>query len=149
MDILGCELEFLNMSIFTDTVVRQHQEGVSYRELAKRFSIPLSKVFNIINEKERKERRARCPECGALLEKLPCPACQIKRRIRQTQAGGKEYYMPESSEKKNRLKKDRPADGGQDEKRPLCALELRPREYKRYLEVRRRRESAAPDELNG
>lgn len=200
------------MSIYTKTIQDLNKQGVSLRELAKRFCLSLSTVYQIVQNGERKNRAIRCPDCGALLNELPCRACQIKKRLKQNSLPGREYYQeyysdqprcrtsgrkrkqqikydkiqtkvfPQSLVSQDELKRrfelllrnpfelqveteqdeppsrtvDEPPSGTVKEPethrssdstneviRPICALELRPREYIRYLEVRRQREQGS------
>ena len=112
------------------------QTGMSRREIARFTGLSRTSVSAILNgtrpdyeAKGSKRPRAvprpvRCKTCGALLDLVPCVACRARRKLAKGRGSATE----------------------DPRELPILGLELKPAEYERYVQVRRRREGMMNDE---
>lgn len=93
-------------------------QGYSYRRIEKETGIKQGRVFKIVNGLYRLKESSRCSVCGGkLTEKMEvCRKCRLEIKY-----GIKEEEEPENDEEF------------------FIKLELRPKEYERYLVVRQRK----------
>lgn len=94
------------------------QQGYSYRRIEEETGIKAGRVFKIVNGLYRLEKVARCSECGRKLTEAigVCRECRLRQKYGE---------QPE---------KDPPPD---EEPEFFITLDLRPKEFERYLVVRR------------
>ena len=110
-------------TVVDETTVRRVlslvQQGYSYRRIEEETGIKKGRVFKIVNGLYRLEKVARCSECGKkLTEEIDvCRECRLRQKYGE---------QPE---------KDPPKEEEED----CLKLELRPKEYERYLVVRQRK----------
>ncbi len=95
------------------------QQGYSYRRIEEETGIKKGRVFKIVNGMYRLEKVARCSECGRKLTKAigVCQECRLRMKYGEQQ------------------EKDPPKEEEED----CLKLDLRPKEYERYLVVRQRK----------
>lgn len=95
------------------------QQGYSYRRIEEETGIKKGRVFKIVNGMYRLEKVARCSECGRKLTKAigVCQECRLRMKY------------GEQTEK----------DPPKEEEEDCLKLDLRPKEYERYLVVRQRK----------
>lgn len=101
----------------SNLIVRMYNEGVSQQIIAWRLNMSKSDVFRCIHGLKPNVVLRRCPICGCLHKGKICLSCEISA-------------MP-LARKKARPKKK--AAG------PIIELELKPREYRRYLFVKKKK----------
>lgn len=96
------------------------QQGYSYRRIEEETGIKVGRIFKIVNGMYRIEKVARCTECGRKLTKAigVCQGCRLRMKYGEN---------PE---------KDPPPD---EEPEFFITLDLRPKEFERYLVVRKRK----------
>lgn len=112
-----------NNTIVDEATVRRVlnlvQQGYSYRRIEEETGIKAGRIFKIVNGMYRLEKVARCSECGGKLTKAigVCQECRLRMKYGE---------QPE---------KDPPKEEEED----CLKLDLRPKEYERYLVVRQRK----------
>lgn len=94
-------------------------QGYSYKQIQAETGIKTNKIYKIVNGLYRLKESSRCSVCGGkLTEKVDvCRKCRLELKY-----GIKEDEEPENEEEEFFIK-----------------LELRPKEYERYLVVRQRK----------
>lgn len=100
-------------------VLALYESGYSYRTIAKFTGLTQNKVFKIVNGYYRVVQPQRCKECGAKLKSKTgiCGACKIKKNY-----GAIEPEKEEEQEEEFQI-----------------TLELKPKDYERYLKVRKKK----------
>ena len=94
-------------------------QGYSYRQIQAETGIKTNKIYKIVNGLYRLKESSRCSECGKkLTEEIDvCRECRLREKYGEN---------PEE-------------DPPKEEEEDCLKLELRPKEYERYLMVRQRK----------
>ena len=116
------------MNYLTKSIRALHYNGVHIREIARRYKLAPSTVYRVIHGHTLSSAH-RCPHCGSLLRGKECLACQLRHLLEKAN-----IYTPDKWD--NYI--------NWDGNTTFIRLELRPPEYERYLDVRKRKE----EELN-
>jgi len=100
-----------------EAIQRALAADLPHRDIARYLGVGLSIVKRVARGEpvgEKTPESARCPDCGAMVI-MPCWACYIRSLVK--------------------------TPGRRREGSPILGLELKPEDYERYLQVRRRREA--------
>jgi hypothetical protein len=77
------------------------------------------------------ENYTRCPSCGHDV-KMPCPACAVKKQHAAPHFASGWIYFPTEA-------------GSPEENLPTLDLDLKPKHYKRYLQIQKKKRRSLPD----
>ncbi len=97
------------------------KSGYSYLDIAYLLNLSRTQVFKIVNKKYKIKKYKRCEKCGRLIKYDYCIGCKLKEELKDELEDELEGDVEESSDPTK------------------IELELKDKEYKRYLKVKEKK----------